>query len=277
MSNEAETPVVEAQEPVVEAAEPSVPELTPVEQQAMTQGWVPLEQWKESGRDETEWRPAKEYVERGELYKSIHSTKKELKQTQAALTALQRHHTLVFQKAHEQALRDLRAEKRLAIRNEDFERVEEIETEIDERKDQFQKEAMQLHAEQVQAQQAVNPEPEFQMWLSRNQWYVTDPSMREEADAAGFIHLNKGGSKESMLAAVETAIRKKFPEKFGIRKAAPSAVASVNRTTGKKSSGGNPSINDLPAEMQQVVKRMVDATGMSEAAYIKQLKDNGVI
>lgn len=274
MSEDLKEPVEEGkEEPVVEEqAEPSVPELTPVEEQAMEQGWVPLEQWKEAGRDEREWRPAKEFVDRGELYKSIHTTKRELKQTQAALDALRKHHGYVYQKAHEQALRDLRAEKRLAIRNEDFERLEEIETEIEQTQDQFKKDQDEFVATQVAAQQQSNVAPEFQVWLDRNPWYLMDKELKDEAEAIGFVYLNNGGSKDGLLKHVETTVKKKFPTKFGaVKKAAPNAVASVNREARK----GKADTIELTAEERGVMKTFVDMGVMSEADYIKELKKAG--
>jgi hypothetical protein len=265
--------VEDKQEPVVEVekVEPSVSELSPVEQQAIDQGWVPLEDWEAQGRSKDEWRPAKEFVDRGELYKSIHSTKRELKQTQAALTALQRHNQYIFEKAYTQAQKDLRAEKRLAIRNEDFERLEEIETELEQLNDQHVKEKQELA--QVQAQTATSAvAPEFQIWLDRNPWYLTDEKLKDEAEAAGFIYLNKGNSKEGLLAHVEKTVKEKFPEKFGKKRSAPSAVAAVDRT-GKKA----PKADDveLSAEERQVMRTFVDMGVMSEAEYIKQLKKAG--
>ena len=110
----------------VEQSEEQVEQVTisPTEQTAREQGWVSKEEWEADGKDVEAWRPAKEFVDRGELYKSIHTTKRELKQTQASLAALQKHHAYVFEKAQKQALEELKREKRLAIRNEDFEKLE---------------------------------------------------------------------------------------------------------------------------------------------------------
>jgi hypothetical protein len=117
-----------------------VVEPSDVELQAMDQGWVSKEEWEESGRDPNEWRPAKEFVERGELYKSLHQTKRDLKQTQAALTSLQQHHQYVFEKAHAKALDDLKREKRAAVREEEHELAEQIDEEIDRLKEEHAKE-----------------------------------------------------------------------------------------------------------------------------------------
>jgi hypothetical protein len=266
--------VVVKEEPVVaETAESSVPELSPVEQQAVVQGWMPLEEWKAAGRDEAEHRPAKEFVERGELYKSISSTKRELKNAQAQLSALQRHHVHVFQKAHEQAVRDLRAEKRLAIRNEDFDRLEEIETEIEQLNDQHVKES-QVIAATVAPAPAVSPV--FQAFVDKNPWYLTDKSLRDEADAQGFIFLNNGGDRNELFAHVEKTMKAKFPDKFGVRRAAPNAVVGANKTN-KPAGKAGLTILDVPEDMRPVIRHFCESTGMSEADYIKQLKKNGAI
>lgn len=244
----------------------------PVVERALEQGWVSKEDFVAQGRDESEWRPAKEFVERGELYKSIHTTKRELKQTQAALTALQKHHQYVFEKAHQQAVRDLKAEKRLAIRNEDFDRLEEIETEIENLNEQHVVEKQEL--QQVQAAQQAGPAPEFQVFLDRNPWYTQDKSLRDEADAVGYVHLNNGGTKETLLAHVEKEMRRKFPEKFGVKRAAPNAVVGVDRTGKKALKETAPSLSE---EQRKVIREFTESTGMSEADYVKELKRIGAI
>ena len=82
-------PEVKADEEVKEVV---VVEANPVEVEATEQGWVPKEEWEASGRPPDEWRAAKEFVERGELYKTIHSLKRSERQTATRLDALQKHH-----------------------------------------------------------------------------------------------------------------------------------------------------------------------------------------
>lgn len=267
--NKVDTPVVEEGKTETVVAEPSVPELSPVEQQAQEQGWVPLEDWKASGRDENEWRPAKEFVERGELYKSIHSTKRELKQTQAALTALQKHHQYVYEKSYQQAIKDLRDAKRQAIRNEDFQKLEEIEDKMEQVQTEFQRDAQQFAVTNAATQASTNVAPEFQAWVDRNGWYLTDSALRDEAEAAGFLYLNKGGTKDGLLAHVETTIKRKFPEKFGVKRAAPNAVAGVDRTAAKKTTKDN---FELTSDERAIMDTFVKQGIMSEADYIKELK-----
>jgi hypothetical protein len=75
-----------------------------------------------------------------------------------------------------------------------------------------------------------------------------------------------------LLSHVEKVVKEKFPEKFGKKRAAPSAVAAVDRT-GKKA----PKSDDieLSAEERQIMRTFVDMGVMSEADYVKQLKKAG--
>ena len=251
------------------------PELSPVEQQALEQGWVPQDQWE---GDPEAWRPAKEFVERGELYKSIHTTKRELKQTQAALTTMQRHHQMVFEKAYNKALADLRAEKRVAMREQDFDRLEAVETQIDQLQDEHQKEVAQLRVVEHQVQSPAIT-PQFQAFLDKNAWYAEDAELRAEADALGAGYMSRpDADRNKLLDHVESKIKQLHPEKFGTQRkvAAPSAVAAVDRT-GKKPTKSVVTMSDVPEEMRSVIRNFVETTGMSEQDYIKELKRIGAL
>jgi len=76
----------------------------PYEDQAREQGWRPKEEYE---GDPEKWRPAKEFVERGELFGKIDHMGKELKETRKALKMLQEHHSKV--KETEYLVRDTRS------------------------------------------------------------------------------------------------------------------------------------------------------------------------
>lgn len=266
-----DVPAVEV-EAVVEAA---VAQVDPVAEQATAQGWVPKEEWVKQGKSADEWRPAKEFVERGELYKSIHTTKRELKQTQAALTALQRHHQYVFEKARIQALDELKKERRMALREGDLETVEVLDDRIEDTTKQFEEEKARLVESQAAVQ--VGPPPEFEEWKSQNTWYETDNELKEYADAIGIIYINKNPKAPpvEVLKHIDGKMRKQYPDKFGVRRAAPNAVAAVDRTAQKAK--GSFTMADVPEEMRPVIRNFCESTGMSEADYIKQLKKSGAL
>ena len=265
VTNEVTTPETEVE----------TPELSPVEQKAIEQGWVPKDQWK---GDPEEWRPAREFVERGELYKSIHELKRKDKQREVALTAIQRHHEHVFTKAYEQAMRDLKAEKRAAMREQDFDRLEEVESKIEVLQENHQQEVKQMQVVQAAAAPA-NSNTEFQAFLDRNTWYEADDTLRLEADIIGGHYMKKGGTADKLFSHVEQEIKKRYPEKFGIapvKRGAPNAVAGVDRTN-KKAPKGDLTMNDVPETQRGVIRQMAAASGVSEADYIKELKRIGAL
>lgn len=258
--------VDKVEETVVE----EVVELSPVEQTASAQGWVPKEAWVEQGGDAEEWRSAKEFVARGELYKSLHQTKSDLKKTQSALSALQRHHQYVFEKAHQTALNDLKMQRRAAIRNDDLETAESVAEEMEQIKEQHAQERAQLNAVQAaEAQQSIPPE--FIDWRARNVWYDTDSDLRDYADAMGLVYLNRhpGTAPAVVLQHVEAEVKKKFPEKLGLKKAAPNAVAGVDRTSRRGTKATDIELDDLERE---IMSQLVRSGEMTEKEYKDQLK-----
>lgn len=267
-----ENKVVETKEGEV-TNDVTTPEYTEVEVKALDQGWVPKDQWE---GDPEEWRPAKEFVERGEIFKNLHSTKRELAKTQAALNAQMRHHAVVFEKAYQKALKDLQMEKREAIKNQDFEQLAVVETKIESVQQEHAQEAAQLaQVQQVATQEQTNPK--FAAFVESNSWYLTDRELNLEADIIGAKYVAQTGDKEGVFTHVAEQIKKRFPEKFGKAKvtsrvAAPSAVAAPAR---KDVGSRKPSINDVPEHMKDVVRNFCQSTGMSEADYVKQLKEIG--
>lgn len=246
-----------------------VESLSPVETQALDQGWMPLEKWVEAGNNEKDHRSAKEFVERGALYSSLSQTKGELKKTQAALTALQRHHQYVFEKAHQKALEDLKLQRRHALREDDADAVEQIENAIEQTKEEHEKAKTALIAEQQAT--TVQLPPEWDNWKSRNVWYDTEQDMKDEADSVGIVYLNRypGSPPMKVLEHVEREMKKRYPQKFGVKRAAPSAVTSVDRTSRSSPKTVEIELDDLERE---IMRQLVSSGEMTEQEYKAELK-----
>ncbi len=246
--------------------------VSPTEQSARDQGWVSQEEWVADGKDPEQWRPAKEFVDRGELYKSIHQTKRELKQTQAALTALQKHHLYVFENAHKQALDELKREKRQALKNEDIQKVVEVEEKIEELTEQQKTEKEAFVRNQVATVPQGGVHPDFAAWQETNTWYQDDEELREYADFKGikYTQKNPGVDPKEVLAYVEKQVKKQFPEKFGTRKAAPNPVTKVDKT----SSSNRKAVDgfELSETEEAIMKDLVQSGVMTREKYISDLK-----
>ena len=65
-------------EPIEQEVQPQAEpkQYTAVEQRALDQGWVPQDEWQ---GDPDDWRPAKEFIDRGELFRKIDELKNENK------------------------------------------------------------------------------------------------------------------------------------------------------------------------------------------------------
>ena len=246
--------------------------ISPTEATAREQGWVSKEEWEADGKDVDAWRPAKEFVDRGELYKSIHSTKRELKQTQIALSALQKHHAFVFEKAQKAALDELKREKRIAIKNEDFQKLEEVEEDIEKLTEEQEAEKQKFQQEQAAvAVQTQGIHPDFQAWQDQNTWYQSDEELREYADFKGikYTQKNPGVDPKIVLDYVAKEVKKQFPDKFGTRKAAPNAVLSVKNKGANRQTVAD---DDLSETELDIMKDLVSSGVMTEKQYRAELK-----
>ena len=259
---------VEVEAPVVETKEV---EYNPTELQAMDQGWLPKDEWEAQGNDPNDHRSAKEFVERGEIYRSLSQTRGELKRIQMAHGALQKHHQHVFEKAHQTALNDLKLEKRQAIRNEDLETAEAIDEQIDELKETHAQEKQQIVEQQQAIQQTAVVSPEWDQWKGKNVWYDADETLREEADSIGHIFIMKrpGVQPTQVLEHVEKEIKRRYPDKFAGKRAAPNAVQGVDRTSRKGPQTPEIELDDVERE---VMRQLVSSGEMTEKEYKAELK-----
>lgn len=266
MTDNVESKVEETKkEEVVESQEP---QYSDVEVQAMEQGWLPKDQWEASGKDASEWRSAKEFKERGEFFSTIHSLKRENRTLSQGLDSLKKHHQYIFDQAYRKAQADLKKERREAIRNEDFNRLDEIETELETLQTDHVKQTQELTKVEVQPREA----PELAQFVARNAWYQTDPELRDEADAIGMIYANRhpGSSPSVILEHVEKTIKQRHADKFGTKRTAPNAVTSVDRT--RSSTRKSEPAYQLDETEQQIMSSLVRSGVMTEAEYIADLK-----
>jgi uncharacterized protein (DUF1778 family) len=244
-----------------------LPQFSEVEEEAMEQGWQPKEQWVADGKNPDEWRSAKEFKERGEFFSTIHQLKRDNKSQAAALDSMKRHHQFVFDQAYRKAQADLRKERRMALKDEDIDRVEELETELERLNTEYTTQKQEIAKVEVQPAAA----PELAAFVGRNPWYETDSELRDEADAVGLVFANRhpGSRPEVILTHVETTIKKRHPDKFGTRRTAPNAVSSVDRTRSSRKSEPDYELDELETK---VMNDLVRAGVMTKAEYVADLK-----
>lgn len=256
---------IQAQEGTpVEPSQTQEREYSSIEIKAIEQGWIPKEDFD---GDVSEFIDAPEFVRRGELFGKIEKQSKELKAVRQALDALSKHHTKVKEMEYERALKTLKDARRQATMEGDHERALTLEDKIDEVK--AEKEAIVQESRQTQVQEPDTYTPEFENWVSRNEWYESNRLMRKAADALGKELYEEGGrSPSEVLVLVEKEIRKEFAHKF----AGPGAQ---RRTPVEGSTRGGAAKDDLQMTSEEVdiMRKIVAVTpGYTEADYKKELK-----
>ncbi len=245
----------------VSGQQETTPELTPVQQEALSAGWVPKEEF--NGEQE-KWVDAAEFLRRGELFKKIEAQGRELKDVRRALVEMKKLHSSVQEVEYKRALETLKAQKKAALEEGDADAV----IAADERIDLVKEQQRQLATVQEDIPQAGEQHPEFVEWTQRNQWYTTSTPMKAFADALGAELAGQGLTPPQVLKRVEEEVRKEFPNKFqNPRQNRASAVEGGNSKT--SSSGSS---FQLSSDERRIMQTFVRTGVMSEADYIKELK-----
>lgn len=242
--------------------------LSPTEERAMTQGWKPKEDFVAEGGNESDWRPAKEFVDRGELFSKIEEVKRENRNLKKTMQLFREHHEKVAKVEYDRALDTLKQQKKAALIDGDADRVIEIDSQILETRD-AQKQASMIQAAQEEQAPVVNPA--FQAWVERNSWYSYDPEMKAFADNFGtaYARQNPGLQPDKVLQEVERRVKKAYSEKFtNPRKEDAPAVEAG----GKSPRASRAASIDLSEDEQRAMKRFVRAGAMTEEQYIAEIK-----
>lgn len=245
-----DTPVVETPPVVVDA----------YEEEARSQGWKPKEEYE---GDPNKWKPAKEFVERGELFGKIDSLGRELKDTKKALKLLQEHNAKIKESEYKRAVDELKAlqKKHLEEGNSDgYLETTELLTDI-----KAEQKAREVAAQTAPAQ----VDPRFNAWVTNNAWYSKDTEMREYADVVGmgYAQKNPGLDPEEVLNFVTAQVKARFKDKFvNPNRTKPSAVEGGSPTPASKSSF------ELTDEERRVMNTFVRTGAMTKEEFIAQVK-----
>lgn len=247
-----------------DALKNDVPE---VESRAMEQGWQPEEEWVAAGKDPSEWRDARSFLDRGELLNRISAQSKEMKELRRTLKVFEEHNKKLADQKFKEKYNELKNEKKEALESGDAQRVVELDEQLDLVKD---------HMAENQAATVVNEQPEmhpdFQRWIDRNSWYGQDSEMKDFADSIGtaYAKSNRNKTPNEVLQYVEQRVKKTYSERFpATRRDAPSTVETGG---GSRRMASKRDEVVMSAEEEQVMNTLVRGGHMTKEEYIKQLK-----
>ena len=253
-------------EPTDIITQPTETSVDPYEDTAREQGWKPKEDYE---GDPEKWKPAKEFVERGELFGKIDTLGKELKETRKALKMLQEHHTKVKETEYKRAVDELKAlqKRHLEEGNSDgYLETTELLTDL-----KAEQKSREVYAENAPA----TPDPRFVSWVNANSWYSKDAELREYADVVGMGYANKNPNldPEEVLQYVTAQVKARFKDKFvNPNRSKPSAVEGANT-----SQAANKNSFELSDDERRVMNSFMRAgvigpNGMTKEDYISQVR-----
>ena len=274
--------IEESAPPTREEAEPSQEAEQNYEAEARKQGWKPKEEFD---GPQDKWRPAKEFVDRGnedprilrsrvdkldKLYEGVK------KQWQADLKAkeaefnerVERHSRMAERALREQRQtyeQQIAAAKREATLTGDVERYDQIEQHERAVKQQWARDDKETAPQAQTTARAPTPAPEVNNWIAKNPWFNKDHALTEVATAyEDYLARAKPGlSLDERLEETRRHVVAEFPHKFGKKAAgmngasrggSPVEGAQRGANGGSSDDGG---FSDAHAEVKAQFKSFV--------------------
>lgn len=224
-----------------------------VVEKAAAMGHMTKDEWTAKGRDPEKWRPASEFVERGENLMPIlkerlaHQTKEigEMKQT---MQQLHQHFTkaevAAEQRGWQRAILEIEKRQDAAVEIADVDEYQRLKKE----------KAELLNSPPQLPEIPQGPAPEFVAWEKKNEWYGVDEEMTIYADAVGRRYRDKNPKArlEEVFEEVGKKVRNRFPENFSNHRREGSST--VEGVTAPVKRGGK-TFDDLPKEAKDAYAR----------------------
>lgn len=236
------------------------------EAEARKEGWVSQEEWVDQGKDPDQWRPADEFVKRGEeisgfkikrLERDLSEMKKSLQQQREESDRALK----LQQEAYENELKDARAK---AIESGDGRRVNELDDEL-------------YELRQKQQEAAKTPEPKndpdaeeaIRNFYERNHsWYGPsgDAELTEMADGFGYSYAarNPGASAGEIVEYIEKKMKPKVRGKVEKKTAVEGASRGTKRNTKEKT------YENLPKEAKEACDTLMNRIPPAQREKFKE-------
>jgi hypothetical protein len=255
-----------------------------VTDRARLQGWVPRDEFRGPA---DKWRPADEFLKRGEeivpiLKERTKTLESKLAEADAKLARqeseakerfarLERMSDLALKRQREDIYASYEAAKRSAVEVGDVDRYEQLNrdqrTAIHQHDQRFVEAVQPVQQPQPQGQRPLTPAEQMQIehhektvasWTVRNPWFTADQEMEQVARTYSNKLKDKtpGITLEDNLKATETYIRQRYPDKFpGSSNASGPSVEGGSRlsSSGTRKRGAM----DLPSDAKKQGEKFI--------------------
>ena len=267
--------------------------MDPLEEAARAQGWVSLDEWE---GDPSEWRPADIFVERGKYFETMSKQNKRIKQLNKQLDEMAQQIQGIRQQEYDRALADLDSQKMTAIEDGDFQKVNDLDEEIDKTK-----KAVADASKRVEDLSDAQKAEILRDFVGDNPWYAQNEEMRLYADriAAGFAATDGAADVYEVLEYVVKEVKERYSDseyfkpstqqsadysdddETPVRKQNKVGTSStIGKSTSSKRGKKVATASDLNAVQRQIGQRWVDnkVPGIESLDdYARQLQEIGEI
>ena len=237
-------------------------EYSEAEQRAMSKGWKP---------DGVEGKPmisADEFLRNESFFERIHKLERNNTQLQKTLEEMANQHGKIAELERTKVLDELKAKKKLALSEEDYDAVIEIDEKIAETRN------TRLAEEPVKDSRGIDPD--FIEWQKQNTWYdeSVNPELFDEATTLAIAYNQRTGKAgKAVYEYVEKTMKRMYPDELGSTNIPRTAtVQGASPSTARRKVGPKKySTKDLNEVQRRVMDRYVRTGIMTEAEYIDEL------
>ena len=235
-----------------------------VEQEAISRGWNP------EGVEGKRNLSAEEFLDRQPLYDDIRALKKSQRKLQEGMEAALKSIQLARKDERERTIAEYKNQKREALEDGDYDAVMEIDEKIKET--------------EAEADTPVINE-DYLNWVSENEWYESEPEMKEYAEliGSGYYQKNPTANPATIYEYVAKEARKRFPDYFNDqaedepddyddepapRRRRSSPVEGARKARSKRGNSRH-SARDLSSEERAIMRTVCRSANLTEAEYLK--------
>lgn len=250
------------------------PEPTAIELEAMSEGWMPRDQWKGDPKD---WRTAESWIDRGNFMRTIQQLRAENRANEAKVEAAFKTGQKLAEANYNERLAELKEIKLKAYEEGRFDVAQKVEDQIDDLKDR------KTEFVQQDVKKQFIPPPEFLTFQHRNSWYqkpgFEDQSLYADSIGMAFRRSNPNATNADLYWHVENKMKQQFPNLYGgtvLRKenaALPGTESGTNRNGHSTTvDSGLEKIKSGMNEMERSIMRTMIKSGTfkNEAEYLKE-------
>lgn len=265
------------------AADTSIPEAVPVEpkltieDRARKHGWVPQDEWVSKGNDPDDWHDARTHVNNLKFFDKIENQGKTIAKLNGMIESMSATLKRADERAYQQALSDLEAQKARAVNQRDFQQYERTLNEINTLKQDAPKPANpdQEYADRVRATDY------YKRFEAQNQWVLqSDPlSLAKQQFATaigqGYKQNNPHATDEQFLEFVSAEIARNFPSVHSNAPVSKAVSGRIDGSAPSQGNGGSLDYNRLTRDEKNMInyfKRNNDAEGLKH--YVSALSQD---